>query len=86
MWSISISDIDNDGVQKLVGAVVGGDLLVFPRGAYSGQLPAPQSVDVAGGQTMYLRLADLNADGLLDCVVSFWDNKSAAVLLQESSS
>jgi len=82
MWSVVISDLDNDGSNELVGAEVGGGLLIFPGQRYTTQLPEPQRIAVTAGATMYLKLADLDANGLLDAIVSFWDNQRAAVFVQ----
>lgn len=82
-WSVAIADMDGDGRAELVAAEVGGDILIFPGGDYDTELPEPQRVSVAGGELMYLYIADLNADGKLELLVNFWDTQAAAILLQE---
>ncbi|MCA9693198.1 MAG: VCBS repeat-containing protein, partial [Myxococcales bacterium] len=71
--AIAGGDLDGSGVDELVIACAGGDLLVLPEAARRGSSPVPRFIS-SPEPTLALAIADVDGDGALDVAALHEDN------------
>jgi hypothetical protein len=81
LLSVAIGDINNDGKNEIV---VGHDRSEIEIFSYSGTGALSSLATYTSADTTWIRIADLNNDGLLDVVGIGWGTDTASVFLQNA--
>ncbi len=86
-WMLTAGDIDNDGFVDIVSANSSGDnVMIFFNNGNGGILYSQNNVDALSSFPLAVDLGDLNGDGFLDIVASYYSSSNFNVMINDGNS